>query len=203
MWQTLRMDLATRVEGRRGLANRGRRRTRAIATARAIASEGGYEAVSMNEVARRSGVSRATLYRYFSSKDHLLVEVSLEFSAELLREMEGESSQVPSASLADRVAYPFVRMLEAIAREPRLFDSTLRAYFAEDPAIRPLVTELRRYGALYVNAALGPEMQRYPELARVLDPLSLAMAIRISSGRSTLADAVREFRAAVRILLRE
>src|SRR5262245_48188929 len=201
VWQTLRMDLATPVDRQRGLANRGRRRARAIAAARAIASEGGYEAVSMHEVARRSDVSRATLYRYFASKDHLLVEVSLEFSAELLREVEGGHRL--SGSPADRVAYPFVRMLEAIAREPRLFDSTLRAYFAEDPAIRPLVSELRRFGTLYVNAALGSEIQRYPELARVLDPLSLAMAVRVSSGRSTLADAVREFRTAVRVLLQE
>jgi AcrR family transcriptional regulator len=195
------MELSSPAEKRRRLVNRDRRRTRAIAAARAIASEGGYEAISMHEVARRSGVSRATLYRYFSSKDHLLVEVSLEFSAELLREIEG--GQALNGSPAERVAYPFVRMLEAIAREPKLFDATLRAYFAEDPAIRPLVADLRHFGALYVNAALGSEIHRYPELARVLDPLSLAMAIRISSGRSTLAEAVREFRAAVRVLLRE
>jgi AcrR family transcriptional regulator len=194
------MEPSTPVEKPRAGANRGARRRSAVAAARAIASERGYDAVTMREVAARSGVARATLYRYFSSKDHLLVEVSLEFSAELLEETK--ASAPAGASAAERVAYPFVRMLEAIAREPRLFDSTLRAYFADDPAVLPLVAELRRFGALYVNAALGTDVPRAAEIARVLDPFSLAMAMRVSSGRSGLEETVRELRSAVRLLVR-
>ena len=195
------MELSTPVEKDRGRARSGARRKLAVAAARAIASEGGYEAVTMHEVARRSGVSRATLYRYFSSKDHLLLEVSLQFSAEILEQVE--ASRPTGTTWADRVAYPFVLILEAVAREPRLFDATLRAYFADDPVVRPLAAELRRFGGLYVDAALGLDMPRGAEIARVLDPLSLAMAIRISSGRGTLDEAVHEFRCAVRLLLED
>jgi hypothetical protein len=48
---------------------------------------------------------------------------------------------------------------------------------------------------------MGADTSRSPEIARVLDPLSIAMAIRISSGRSTLEKTVTEFKSAVRLLL--
>jgi hypothetical protein len=94
-------------------------------------------------------------------------------------------------------------MLEAVAREPRLFDATLRAYFAEDPALRPLVDKLRHLGGLYVHTGLGTDTSRAADIARVLDPLSLAMAIRISSGHSTGEHAIEEFRRAVELLVKE
>src|SRR5512145_1788968 len=59
------------------------RRSAVVGAARALAREGGYAAVTMQAVAERSGVGRATLYRYFASKDHLLGEVALAWGAEL------------------------------------------------------------------------------------------------------------------------
>ena len=50
-----------------------RRRQRIIECAIALAAEGGYDAVQMRTVAARSGVALGTLYRYFTSKEHLLV----------------------------------------------------------------------------------------------------------------------------------
>ena len=57
------------------------RRSAVIEAARALARGGGYAAVTMQGVAERSGVGRATLYRYFASKDHLLAEVVLAWGA--------------------------------------------------------------------------------------------------------------------------
>src|SRR5688572_33264036 len=59
------------------------RRAGVVEAARALAGEGGYPAVTMHAVAARAGASRATLYRWFASKDHLLGEVALAWGAEL------------------------------------------------------------------------------------------------------------------------
>ena len=45
---------------------------RLLAAAAELAAEGGYDAVQMRDVAQRSGVAMATMYRYFSSKENLL-----------------------------------------------------------------------------------------------------------------------------------
>ena len=48
------------------------RRQRVIDAAMALGLEGGYEAVQMRDVAARADVAMGTVYRYFTSKDHLL-----------------------------------------------------------------------------------------------------------------------------------
>ena len=54
-----------------------------VAAATELAEAGGYDAVVMKEVADRSGVALATIYRWFASKDHLLTEVLLVWGAQL------------------------------------------------------------------------------------------------------------------------
>lgn len=51
------------------------RADRVMRAARELALEGGYEAVQMREVAKRAQVALATLYRYYPSKDDLLLAV--------------------------------------------------------------------------------------------------------------------------------
>src|SRR5579884_3629276 len=48
------------------------RRQRVVDSAMTLALEGGYDAVQMRDVAARAHVAMGTVYRYFSSKDHLL-----------------------------------------------------------------------------------------------------------------------------------
>lgn len=50
---------------------------RVLATAASILSVGGGEALQMKELAQKADVSLATLYRYFPSKDHVLLALSL------------------------------------------------------------------------------------------------------------------------------
>src|SRR3954452_5729150 len=49
------------------------RRERILTAALDLATEGGFDAVQMREVADRADVALGTLYRYFPSKVHLLV----------------------------------------------------------------------------------------------------------------------------------
>src|SRR5579875_1949448 len=59
------------------------RRTRILETAIQLASEGGYDAVQMRDVAGQAGVALGTLYRYFSSKDQLLAAAWAHWAARL------------------------------------------------------------------------------------------------------------------------
>ena len=54
------------------------RRERVIRAAMELGAEGGYDAVQMRDVAQRAGVALGTIYRYFSSKDHLLAAAMVE-----------------------------------------------------------------------------------------------------------------------------
>src|SRR4051812_42735644 len=63
------------------------RRTRVIEAALELAAEGGYDAVQMRDVAATASVALGTIYRYFSSKDHLLAAALVEWSGDLQKRL--------------------------------------------------------------------------------------------------------------------
>jgi len=105
------------IPERRRAGAQASRRARMCAAARALAAEGGSDAVTMHAVAARAGVARATLYRYFASKDHLLAEVTDAWAEEVARALRASP---PRGTASQRVARALVRALAAARREPRL-----------------------------------------------------------------------------------
>lgn len=59
-----------------------------ISAARELFAEEGYQAVTMNRIARRSGKSRRTLYTYFSAKEEVYMEVIQQEFQHLYNELE-------------------------------------------------------------------------------------------------------------------
>lgn len=83
-------------QGRRE-RNKIRCRQRILRASRQLFSAKGYEETTMDDVAERSEVSKATLYNYFPGKDSLLMGIA-EAELEQIREMiEGELAEEPSA----------------------------------------------------------------------------------------------------------
>ena len=68
------------MTGRTPTKDQQARRNRLVEAARELAHEGGYAAVTMHAVADRAEVGRATVYRYFASKDDLLTEVAADWA---------------------------------------------------------------------------------------------------------------------------
>ena len=78
------------------------RRDRVLRAALKLGAAGGYEAVQMRDVAAEADVALGTIYRYFSSKDHLLAAALVTWTGDL----EQQIVRRPPAgrSVADRVA---------------------------------------------------------------------------------------------------
>src|SRR5258706_1152789 len=69
--------------------------------AREILAERGFDQFSLNEVARRAGVSTAAPYRHFASKDELLSEVAELGYAALLQSLE--DAEARTADVRERL----------------------------------------------------------------------------------------------------
>ena len=61
------------------------RRAKIIEAVIDLIADVGAEAVQMRDVAQRSGVALATVYRYFSSKEHLLAAALEDWQKRLTR----------------------------------------------------------------------------------------------------------------------
>ncbi len=70
-----------------GQIKKGRKFDQVVAGAREVFMREGYEGASVDEIARDSGVSKATLYSYFPDKQHLFLAVLQE---ECLQQSEVE-----------------------------------------------------------------------------------------------------------------
>ena len=107
------------------------RRGRVVEAALKLGADGGYDAVQMREVASQAGVALGTIYRYFSSKDHLLAEAQVEWLLELERKV---SRKPPRGDhVADRVVEVLRRATRAMQQEPQLAEALIVALTSNDP----------------------------------------------------------------------
>src|SRR5271166_4436351 len=107
------------------------RRQRVIDAAMALGLDGGYEAVQMRDVAARADVAMGTVYRYFTSKDHLLAAALVHW----VEQLDTRLTQQPARGErpADRVLDALDRGLRAMARQPRLVSAVFASLSSSDP----------------------------------------------------------------------
>lgn len=108
------------------------RRERVIRAALELAAEGGYDIVQMRDVAARAHVALGTIYRYFPSKDALLLAVMVQW----LGDLEQRVMRRPPTghNTVDRVMDVLGRALRSMDREPKLTAAVIAAMTAGDPA---------------------------------------------------------------------
>lgn len=127
------------------------RRARLVQAARELASGGGYPAVTMHDVADRAGVARATVYRYFSSKDHLLIEVAAEW-AQLIADV-----QVPGEDPAERLSVLLEALVDLAAADLPLTSAVVQAVTSQDAGVDEARNELFGYVRDRFTEAIDPD----------------------------------------------
>ncbi|MGH7291744.1 MAG: TetR/AcrR family transcriptional regulator [Myxococcota bacterium] len=183
------------------------REARIIATAVALAEEGGFEAVRLRDVAAHAGVALGTLYRHFRSKDDLLV-------AALAREAEGLATrmakQPPDGETArERVTAYFAAATRTLCRKPKLTRAVLRAASSDEPELAGKIRAFHGIaGDLLVralradpNATLAGATEHEQRLCAVLQQVWFAALIGWMSGLHKQSEVVAQVRIAAELLL--
>ena len=136
---------------RRALSDRqARTLQRLVDAAVAELRAGGYDALSVRNVARRAGVAPATAYTYFTSREHLVTEV---FWRRLLAlpPPRVDRRKTPAARIGDALA----DVLLLVADEPELAAACTVAMLAGDPDVKHLRTRIGLELHRRVVGALG------------------------------------------------
>ncbi|MFI7585524.1 TetR/AcrR family transcriptional regulator [Spongisporangium articulatum] len=90
--------------------------------------ESGYQGLTVRLVARRAGVSPATAYKVFSSKEHLVASILLRHVKTLPDPPEGTTGQV-----GERLAALLQSFADAIGAEPELRGALQATILGNDP----------------------------------------------------------------------
>jgi len=107
------------------------RRQRVVGAALELGSKGGYDSVQMRDVASTAGVALGTIYRYFSSKDHLLAEALVDWVNDLSRRVHARPPK--GDTIAARVVDVLRRATRAMESDPRLSEAVITALASTDP----------------------------------------------------------------------
>ncbi len=132
------------------------RRERVIRAALELGAEGGYDAVQMRDVATRAEVALGTIYRYFPSKDALLLAVMVQW----LGDLEQRVTRHPPTgdSTVERIMDVLTRALRSMDRDPRLTAAVIGAMTAGDPASVAAINEVTRAMARIMRSAFPDDV---------------------------------------------
>jgi AcrR family transcriptional regulator len=144
-----------------------------------LAAEGGYDAVQMRDVAARAGVALGTLYRYFSSKNHLLVAALARWTGELQQRIAARPPRGDTP--AERVASTLQRATRALEREPLVGSAlvtALTSLSADDPKALALANEVfESIGEIITSAMHNGQVRDKEAVIRVLSQVWLATLV--------------------------
>ncbi|WP_436796049.1 TetR family transcriptional regulator [Actinospongicola halichondriae] len=171
------------VESTEGLTDTQReRRLRVIESALRLAADGGYEAVQMRDVSTAADVALGTIYRYFSSKDHLLVSAMVEWMLELETAM---TRRPPRGDVTvDRVLDVLHRALRAVEREPERAAAVVKAQTSDDGAAVRASREVTEVLYRIMASAFpeGDDTERQHDIIRVLAHVWFSCLVSWTSG---------------------
>ena len=109
------------------------------------------DALSVEDIAQKAGISRGLLFHYFSSKQEFHIEVARAAAAELLARTAPDTSLAPldalRRSLTEFIAY--------VEENPDNYKSLVRGAASGDAAMRAIFDETRASMAGRIVAVLG------------------------------------------------
>ena len=176
------------------------RRQRVVDAAMRLAMDGGYEAVQMRDVATGADVAMGTVYRYFTSKDHLLA-ATLVFWAE---QLDSRLAQSPASgdTAASRVIEALDRALRAMGRQPQLLGAVFTALASPDPAAIECQQQVTVIMEGIITRAIGePQPPDISDRARILGHVWYSALVGWVNGWSSMSRVHDELVVAIGLLL--
>jgi AcrR family transcriptional regulator len=181
------------------------RRRRVIQAAISLATKGGYDAVQMRDVATSARVALGTLYRYFPSKDQLLVAALNEWAEDMRDKLKARPPR--GSSNADRVATVLRSTVRALEKQPKLstaFVSALSSLDAEEQGSIERAAQVYGTMAEIIGVAMdGGVREDQDTLMRVLGQMWFAVLVFWARGWSAGNQMEDDLASAAQLLIRD
>ena len=191
---------ATTVTIRRTLdARQADVRTRILEAERQLLTDQGHETVGMEQIAATAGVSRATMYRYFASKEHVVCDAALAWGHDL-------AARIPdaiAAAGADGAVSAIDVAIEQVVREAASDLPMVRATMTSVLALGPVADEFRvGVRGMFTALTAGAEVpDEFDASLTLLGRVFFADLALLSVGDITVEQCTAELRTAARRIL--
>ena len=176
------------------------RRERIVKVALNLLVNGDYEKIQMKDVAEASDVALGTVYRYFTSKEHLFAAVQLEWVKSLHRQI---LRRPPSGhSNLERLSQVLHKSVRAFQIQPQFYRVLLVLEVAKDPFAKELFEVMsRETEATYRESLSGVDPQTASDLLGVVLAVLGAELRSWVLGRQSIDEVKQNLDAALSLLL--
>jgi AcrR family transcriptional regulator len=131
------------------------RRDRIVRAAIDLLAAAEYDAVQMRDVAERAGVALGTLYRYFSSKEHLYAAANLAWASDYApRRPPTDATDASSDTDEVRLRALMRRALRAFEKSPQMLRAQMVVEQSSDPNAHELYDRFTEQNAAVLTGAL-------------------------------------------------
>lgn len=180
-------------------AHRRRRRQRIIHAAIELIEERDYDTVQMRDIAQRSEVALGTVYRYFSSKEHLYAAALAEWGAGIVPHVVPRRSQ--SETDADRLRRLLRRVVNSFQRWPQMMRAEMVLERSSDLNAQVLLEQFaRRYDSAILATLRDMSPTNAETVVYVVQSVMYRSLRSWALGRCTLADVERQAEKAVDLI---
>jgi AcrR family transcriptional regulator len=167
-----------------------------------LIGEVGADAVQMRDVAKRSGVALATVYRYFNSKDYLLAAALEDWQKRLTRRIldarGGRSDQDPLPGILDYLR----RAQRAFHRNPNMTALMFQTTTSTDPEARATIDQMNRTNTEMFDRLLeGVAADDVPNITFGLNAALSNSLAGVLAGMMTLEESLNRVEWVARTLL--
>ncbi len=177
------------------------RRQRVIDAAFELGAQDGYDAVQMRDVAAMANVALATIYRYFPSKDALLIAAMTEWTVQL-RERVAQSPP-RGRTAAEQLTDVLHRACHAMQRQPKLSKALVRALASPDAGVEEGSHQVQQQiAALGAGILTELDDDERADVLAVLGHVWYSTLVSWANGRTDFTTVTRELERAVNALLR-
>ena len=177
------------------------RRAKIIEEVIELIGDVGADAVQMRDVAQRSGVALATVYRYFSSKEHLLAAALEDWQKRLTRRII-TAARTPDQDPTTGILEYLRRAQRAFHRNPEMTALMVQMMTSADPLVRGTLDEMNRTHAEMFNRLLGSVAPE--DIPNVSFGINAALASAVTgllTDRLTLDESLSQVEWVARVLL--
>lgn len=168
---------------------------RLFAEAALLLEEVGHDQLTIRMVASRAGVSPATAYTYFASKDHLFAEL-------FWRLMESDEGAVlDGATPVARLQQLLRHLAEMIASAPALAAAVNKSLLSGDPEVERLRLEIGTRWVVLFREAIGDDVVVDPDVLTTLSFAVTGALLQAGVGVFTYEALADHLEAAARVIM--
>ena len=176
------------------------RRQRIVDAGLALLRERDYEQIQVKDVAEEANVALGTVYRYFSSKEHIFAEVLVAWASGMGTNISRHP--LKGATDAERLTEVFHRSVRAFQRQPSLARLVATLETSSDPYATEILDRLSSTtNPVYLDAIRDLDPDHAARLVHVIDQV-LATSLRTwTAHRAPIARVYDDLSTAIELLL--